>query len=79
MQTGLLVIITMLAFIIGYLWSENKRQSTTIDRAQLEAELRKKFLDKVFYLIELNESVNIKQYFEQAFEDLKINKDNIKL
>jgi hypothetical protein len=65
-------------FVIGYLLSTNTRQKNKLYKLNYELINRQKFLDKVFYLIELNESVDVKLYFKQALKELaeEENKDN---
>lgn len=79
METILYSIISLLTFLVGFLLAELRRQRVVIIKAKKDAKIRKEFLDKVFYMIELNESINIKQYFDQVFEEMKIEKDNVSL
>jgi cell division protein FtsN len=79
MDSILYIIISVLAFVIGFLMSKTLEQKTKIKKLKNEQETRKLFLNKVFSLIELNESVNVKTYFDQAFEELKIENDNYKI
>jgi hypothetical protein len=75
----LLLVITTLVFFVGHLMSTNQKQKTKILKYKVEIESRKVFLDRVFHLIELNESVNIKLYFDQALKELKIEQEEINL
>jgi hypothetical protein len=75
----LLLVITTLVFFVGYLMSTNQKQKTKILKYKIEIESRKVFLDRVFHLIELNESVNVKLYFDQALKELKIEQEEINL
>jgi hypothetical protein len=72
----LLIIITGLVFFLGYLLSSNNKYKIKVIKLKEELEGRKVFLDRVFHLIELNESVNIKIYFDQALAELKSEKEN---
>lgn len=79
MDSILYIVISGLTFVIGYLMSRVFELGRKIRKLKNEQETRKLFLNKVFSLIELNESINVKSYFDQAFEELKIENDNYKL
>jgi hypothetical protein len=71
----LFIALTVLMFLLGILFSSNNKYKNKIIELENEIEGRKVFLDKVFHLIELNESVDIKIYFNQALDELKKEKE----
>jgi hypothetical protein len=68
----------MFTFVVGYLLSTLMNYRLQIRKLKNEIENRKLFLDRVFYLIQLNESIDMKLYFDQALQELKEeNKGNL--
>lgn len=73
-----LLIVSMFTFVVGYLLSTLMNYRLQIRKLKNEIENRKLFLDRVFYLIQLNESIDMKLYFDQALQELKEeNKGNL--
>jgi hypothetical protein len=75
MNEILFIVLSICTFVIGYLLSTNTRQKNKLYKLNYELINRQKFLDKVFYLIELNESVDVKLYFKQALKELAEEED----
>ncbi len=72
-----LIIISVFTFVVGYLLSALMQYRLQIKRLKKEIENRKIFLDRVFHLIQLNESIDMKAYFDLALEELKEERLNI--
>jgi len=73
-----LLVVSMFTFVVGYLLSTLMNYRLQIRKLKNEIENRKLFLDRVFYLIQLNESIDMKLYFDQALQELKEeNKGNL--
>jgi hypothetical protein len=78
MDNTFLISLSLFTFIVGYLLSTLMHYRYLIKRLKSEIENRKLFLDRVFYLIQLNESIDMKLYFDQALQELKEeNKSNL--
>ena len=72
-----LIIISVFTFVVGYLLSALMQYRLQMKKLKKEIEDRKIFLDRVFHLVQLNESIDMKAYFDLALEELKEERLNI--